>query len=77
MNVKLKIFLHIACLCLFLLGAVIIHTVLNSDYEMYDFFNISFRRIFLVDMGLLLIGIGFFLEFFLTFKPIEVNNEFA
>ena len=77
-KINYKIFLHIIALTLFLLGIVILHIVHNYNYLIYkplDFFGIPININILFDIGLILIGIGFFIEFFLTFKPIKIIDD--
>ena len=72
---KGKILLHIGAITLFIFGAVIIHVVLNSYSIYFEFLTMKLSRIFITDMGLLLIGIAFFTEFYLSFKPIKIIRE--
>ena len=63
----------IAITC-FLIGSVFIHVVENNTSEcIYTFFNTIIYRVVLLDIGLLLIGCGFFIEFYMSFKPIEIK----
>ena len=72
---KLKIVIHIGAIILFIFGAVIIHVVLNSDDIEFKFLTMILSRGFITDMGLVCIGIAFFIEFYLSFKPILIGKE--
>ena len=69
----LKILVHIAAITCFLIGIDFIHAVVNGSSQYFMWFDISLSRPFVFDLGIVLEGCGFFIEFFLTFKPIEVK----
>ena len=72
-----KIFIHIVAISFFLFGFVILHAVYNdtSDYDYMLFFAIPIGKVTIFDMGLLFFGMGFFIEFLFTFKPIYVLTK--
>ena len=71
---KIKILAHIIAIAFFLLGAVTIHVVENTASRYLYFFNILIFRFVILDTGLMLLGIAFFIEFYMTFKPIKVGG---
>lgn len=71
---KRKIFFHIVALVSFIFGLVVIHVLLNGYLTLF-FFGISLNRVFVIDMAISCIGIGFFIEFSLTFKPIKIIEK--
>ena len=71
---KMKIIYHIVCLCLFIFGMILIHTVLNSNSDYFKFFNLRLHRVVVIDTAILFIGVSFFCEFYLTFKPIQIRG---
>lgn len=71
---KRKIIIHVIALVSFIFGLVVIHVLLNGYLNLY-FFGISLNRAFVIDMAILSIGIGFFIEFSLTFKPIKIIEK--
>jgi len=76
MKSKYKILLHIIAISLFLVGAVILHVLENSRFaQTFYFFSAPLHRAFVFDVALLIIGIGFFIEFSLTFKPIKIIED--
>lgn len=76
MKDKYKLILHIISISMFFLGIVLIHIAFNSQTRYYGIFNIhNLDYIFILDFGLTLLGIGFFIEFILTFKPIRILDD--
>lgn len=72
-----KILIHIIAISFFMFGAVLLHAVLNSrseNFTMY-FFGTEVLKSVILDVGILCISIGFFMEFFLTFKPISILTK--
>ena len=68
-----KLLIHVLAISLFMVGTVLIHAVTNNpELELWLFFNIEIPRIVVFDTGFLCIGMGFFIEFLFTFKPIYV-----
>ena len=67
-----KILIHIIAISCFMIGLVILHVAYNYLYANTWFFGIEVERPFIFDTGLLCITIGFFTEFFLTFRPIYI-----
>lgn len=76
MNVKIKILAHIFSIVLFLFGMVVIHVVLNQipGQQQISFFGALFDRTFIIDVGIVCCGVAFFIEFYMTFKPIEITT---
>lgn len=75
-KIYIKLFLHVISLSLFLFSAVILHVVLNSDTKFFNFYGYFIApRAFFTDLGLMLVGIAFFIEFFMTFKPIKIIEK--
>jgi len=72
---KIKILAHIIAITCFLVGVVFIHVVENTASRYLYFFNILIFRIVVLDTGLTLLGIAFFIEFYMTFRPIEVGEQ--
>ena len=74
MNNQIKIIFHVIALSFFLFGSVILHVVFNSNSNdtFMLFFGIPIEKSIIFDTGLLFFGMGFFIEFFLTFKPILI-----
>lgn len=75
---RLKILVHIVSIALFLLSMVAIHVILNFSDNLnnkIDFFGILIPKSFAIDLSILLAGISFFIEFFLTFKPIKIKED--
>ncbi|MBD3214167.1 MAG: hypothetical protein GF311_16275 [Candidatus Lokiarchaeota archaeon] len=75
---RVKVMIHILAIFLLLSGLVIVHAIINSviispDITSVNFFGIIISRVFMLDFSILLIGISFFIEFFLTFRPIQVK----
>ena len=69
-----KILIHIIAISFFMIGLVILH-VANNYLEIYAntwFFGIEVERSAILDIGLLFVTIGFFIEFFFTFRPIYI-----
>jgi hypothetical protein len=71
---KIKILAHIIAITFFLLGIVIIHVITNSISENLRFFEILVNRVTILDTSLILLGIAFFIEFYMTFRPIKVGE---
>ncbi|MFW9950030.1 MAG: hypothetical protein ACFFKA_07890, partial [Candidatus Thorarchaeota archaeon] len=87
-SVILKIGLHIGAILFFIFGLVLIHVVINlgvnisintlginTFYPELSFFDIELSRDAVADIGFLSLGISFFIELFLSFKPIKVIFE--
>ena len=75
---KGKILLHIISIFLVLFGLVTIHILIQSyTWTIYiTFFGIQgIHRNFVLDLSIVLIGIAFFIEFYLTFKPIKILKD--
>jgi len=81
-STKSKILGHISAISSFLVGSIFAHQAHNAyrwsekaqDYviEPYlRFFNIDIPRTVVFDIGLGLIGTGFFIEFCQSFKPLK------
>lgn len=75
MKYQIKIIIHVSAIMFFLIGIIFIHAVMNNTESMGYFFAITINRDIVFDLGFVFIGIAFFLEFCLTFKPIEVNKN--
>ena len=71
---KIKILAHIIAITFFLLGIVIIHVITNSTSKNLRFFEILVNRVTILDTSLILLGIAFFIEFYMTFRPIKVGE---
>ncbi|MFX1274840.1 MAG: hypothetical protein ACFFBP_21525 [Promethearchaeota archaeon] len=71
---RIKILFHILAIFLFLFGCVVLHVVVNSEEIFVIFFGIFLPRAFFFDLAIVVIGIAFFIEFFMTFKPIKIIN---
>lgn len=71
---KRKIIVHVIALINFIFGLIVIHVLLNGYLTLF-FFGISLNRAFVIDMAILCMGIGFFIEFSLTFKPIKIIEK--
>jgi len=69
-----KILLHIVAITLFMFGCVLLHAVYNdrSEFSFMEFFGIAITKIIIFDTALLCVSMGFFIEFFLTFRPIHI-----
>ena len=70
---KIKIIAHMIAIACFLIGSVILHVVVNNISNIFQFFEITINRITVFDSGLILLGIAFFIEFYMSFKPMEVR----
>ncbi len=70
---KKKILVHMIAITSFLIGIVFIHVVTNTTSSNLLFFNILVHNTVVIDSGLTLIGIAFFTEFYMSFKPIKIN----
>ncbi|TFG10124.1 MAG: hypothetical protein EU535_08515 [Promethearchaeota archaeon] len=68
---------HILAMSLFMFGIVLLHAVYNStsEYDWMYFFDIQVNKVAILDSGILCISVGFFIEFFMTFKPILIVNR--
>jgi len=75
MEHRIKQLFHIIAISLFLLGMTLIHTVLNNQTNTFIFFNLILGKMVVIDSAILFSGIAFFIEFFLTFKPIKIMGE--
>ena len=70
-----KVLTHVGGISSFLVGANLVHVAHNSPFgSLFDFFGLKFKRIEVFDTGLVLMGIGFFIEFISSFKPLEVKR---
>ena len=73
-NMKKKILSHVAGISSMLVGTNFIHVAYNHrNGSSLRFFNLDVEPIVVLDTGLLLVGLGFFIEFCLSFKPLEVK----
>lgn len=72
---KIKILAHIIAISLFIFGATILHTVLSTYLTHLEFLGMILTRVTVTDIGILLIAIAFFIEFFMTFRPISIIKE--
>lgn len=71
-----KIINHIIAITCLLIGIILIHVVENLPFVLYFwFFNIPIYRTVFLDLALILIGIAFFIEFYMSFKPIEYKKK--
>ena len=70
----IKIIGHIIAITAFLLGNAFVHQSFNGP-EILIFFDLPLKRIVVFDIGLLFMGISFFIEFFQSFKPLEYKKE--
>lgn len=70
-----KILVHIIAITCLLIGIIFIHVIENNPLDYYYFFNIPIYRVVILDLALILIGIAFFIEFYMSFKPIEYKKE--
>lgn len=77
MKSYVKLFSHIIAISLFCFGIVAIHHISNYFEPTLYFFNQEVHRIFVLDFGFVCIGISFFIEFTLSFRPIEVITHDA
>ena len=60
-----SIALTTSTLC-FLFSFVVLHVLINDSSKSFLFFNISLGRIAILDLCLLIMGVGFFVLFFST-----------
>lgn len=74
---RLKIICHVIAISLFLIGFVFIHIILNLNPYTVDihYYTTVINKYVLTDLGLIFIGISFFIEFILTFKPVEIIKQ--
>ena len=84
MDCRVKILAHVGAIVFLLLGVVLLHVVVNHHpyvcgdqivYTNIQFFDISLSRYVVMDIGFVLLGIGFFIEFLMTFKPIQLLTQ--
>jgi len=73
-KIKIKIMIHVIAIVLLLMGMIAVHVAVNEPYLTFKFFYIVMDKIFVLDAGLAFILVAFFLEFALTFKPLQVIN---
>lgn len=75
---KKKILGHIISFVFLITGIIFVHmsisAVMNCINEV-SFFGILINYIPAFDMGLILIGSAYLIEFIMTFKPLELYNE--
>lgn len=71
----IKLIIHIIAIICLLFGIILIHTILNYKYNIYRFFEILLHKTTILDIGIIFIGISFFMEFILSFKPIKIIIE--
>ena len=69
----IKIIGHIIAITSFLIGNIFVHQSFNN-LEIFFFFAITLQKTVVFDIGLLLIGISFFIEFVQSFKPLEYKK---
>lgn len=72
---KIKILAHTIAITCFLVGAVFIHIRVNAISIYLTFFNLLIHRTVVFDSGFVLLGIAFFIEFYMSFKPIEIKQN--
>ena len=72
-KMKIKVLAHITAIIFFLIGCVMLHVLVNNPSDVLLFFEILVSRCTVLDTSLILLGIGFFLEFYMSFKPMEVK----
>ena len=73
MRLKYRLTSYIISISFFIFGIIIIHTIHNKIYlQNFTFFGIFINRELIFDIGLLLIGLSFFILFVMTFKPINI-----
>ena len=70
----MRILCHIVAITFFLLGCNMLHAIINNYQFRYYFFEILLNRTTILDFALIFLGIGFFLEFYMTFKQMEVKK---
>jgi len=75
---RAKILIHISAISLFLSGLIIIHAIINSvmvapDIRFVDFFGIYINKSFTLDFSIIIMGFSFFIEFFMTFRPVHLK----
>lgn len=70
---KKKIVLHIIAIVSFIVGACILFTIMHNPLFNSHLFFFDIEYIILFDIVLTYMGISFFIEFYLSFKPIEVK----
>jgi len=75
MDHRLKPLFHIIAISLFLFGMTLIHTVINNATNTFIFFNLILEKMIVLDSAILLSGVAFFIEFYLTFKPIKIIKD--
>lgn len=77
---KFKIISHVIAIAFLLIGIVVIHVAYNHiDNHFYPyppllFFSLELRPGVLFDIGLILIFSGFSIEFYNSFRPLEVST---
>lgn len=68
-----KILLHMVAIAFFMFGCVLLHAVYNSKISgTMSFFAISMEKGVIFDSALLFVSLAFFIEFYLTFRPIRI-----
>lgn len=72
--IKIKIIVHIVAISCFLLGCTMLHAIINDYQPQYYFFEILVNIITVLDFALIFLGIAFLLEFYMSFKQIEITN---
>lgn len=69
-----KLLLHIIAITQFLFGIVVIHTIFNNFSKFYYFFWIELNFTSVLDFSLIELGLSFFIEFYLSFNQINIQN---
>jgi len=76
-KIKVKIMIHLSSIMLFLLGLIVLHTIINNlKYtEQVIFFNIIMPSTVPFDVAIVCLAISFSMEFMMTFKPLKIVVE--
>ena len=72
---NIKIIGHIIAITVFVIGNAFVHQSFNNVNGVLIFFDMPLAKIVVFDLGLLLLGISFFIEFFQSFRPLEYKKE--
>lgn len=81
MDQRIKVIVHIGAITLLILSVVFLHFIINQDpyikndeiyYPQIWFFDLLVNRYVVMDLGFTFLGIGFFIEFIMTFRPIKI-----
>ena len=72
-----KILLNMVAIAFFMFGCVLLHAVYNDTSlgTTMSFFTIQVQKIVIFDSAILCVSLAFFIEFYLTFRPIHIFNE--